>query len=60
MVKATDCPRIGKDFLEEERRYLGDAWFRQEYLCEFVNSEEHLFPPELVDGAMGDIEPLKI
>jgi hypothetical protein len=26
-VPATDCPRIGKDFLEEERRVMGTASF---------------------------------
>src|SRR5262249_37272584 len=30
-VKATECPRIPKGFLEEERQSLGERWFRQEY-----------------------------
>jgi hypothetical protein len=29
-VKATECPRIGAAFLEEERREMGTAWFQQE------------------------------
>lgn len=58
MVRAADCPRITSEFLEEERREMGEAWFRQEYMCEFVDSGEHLFDAELVERAMGDVEPL--
>lgn len=35
-IRASDCPRISKEFLEEERRALGDA-FDQEYGARFVN-----------------------
>lgn len=56
---ATECPRISSEFLEEERRSLGAEWFRQEYLCEFVNDGTMLFSPELVDAAMDDdLEPI--
>src|SRR5437899_1120512 len=34
-VLATECPRIAPEFLAEERRALGERWFRQEYLCGF-------------------------
>jgi hypothetical protein len=34
-VPATQCPRIGAEFLEEERVALGDFWFEQEYMCVF-------------------------
>src|SRR2546430_2423695 len=27
-VKATDCPRIRSDFLEEEKAAMGEKWFR--------------------------------
>ena len=42
-VPATECDRIGKEFLEEERRELGALWFRQEYLCEFVDNGTGIF-----------------
>jgi len=42
-VPATQCPRIDKRFLDEERKTLGDSWFRQEYLCEFVSEGSSLF-----------------
>src|SRR5579872_4257201 len=41
-VAAPDCPRISKRFLEEERA-KGDATYRQEYLCEFVDQEGAIF-----------------
>jgi terminase large subunit-like protein len=58
MAPATECVRIGKKFLEEERGQLGEAWFRQEYLCEFVESGHHVFDRDAVMGAMADVEPL--
>ncbi|HYK61582.1 MAG TPA: terminase family protein [Bryobacteraceae bacterium] len=58
MVRATDCARIASEFLEEERRELGEAWFLQEYMCEFVDSGVHMFDAELVERAMGDVESL--
>jgi hypothetical protein len=35
-ITAHDCPRISDEFLDEERHALGDYWYRQEYLCEFL------------------------
>src|ERR1035437_4421723 len=32
---ATECGRIRKEILEEERATMGERWFRQEYMCEF-------------------------
>ena len=46
-------------FLEEERRSLGDRWFRQEYLCEFLEADDVLFRREMVERAFStDIKPL--
>lgn len=58
-ITAYDCLRITDEFLEEERRALGDWWFRQEYLCEFVEGNEQVFTHDLVLAAVsGDVEPL--
>ena len=58
-VPATQCARIPKAFLEEERAVMGDWWFRQEYLCEFVDTDEGLFSRELVESALSDeVAPL--
>ena len=45
-VRATECPRITAEFLEEERRALGDWRFRQEYLCEFTDLAGRMFSSE--------------
>ena len=58
-VPATECPRISKEFLEEEKRQMPEAWFRQEYLCEFVEDGQQMFERDLVMGALDDGEPLK-
>lgn len=47
-VPATACSHFPPGFLERERRALGDYWFRQEYLCEFTQSDEHFFPRRLL------------
>jgi len=60
-VPATDCARIPAGFLEEERAAMGDQWFRQEYLCEFVDTVSGVFDRDLVDGAISaEFEPLSI
>jgi len=58
-VKATDCLRIPQSFLEEERASLGEWWFRQEYLCEFVETLDQVFSYDLVMSAISaDVKPL--
>jgi Terminase large subunit, T4likevirus-type, N-terminal len=58
-VAAPECPRISARFLEEERA-KGDSWFRQEYLCEFVEMEGAVFPRALIDGAFDDFAGLPL
>ena len=55
-VAAPDCPRIAARFLEEERA-RGDQWYRQEYLCEFLDREGAVFPRELIEAAFGEEFP---
>jgi hypothetical protein len=43
-VPAERIPRISQTFLEEERRALGDSWFRQEYGCSFEALEGLVYP----------------
>ena len=45
-IKADDFPRISKEFLESERRSLGEWWFKQEYMCEFMDSVDSAFRTE--------------
>ncbi len=58
-VTAPECPRIPKEFLEEERRTQGRLWFEQEYLCKFTQVRESLFDMERVRLLLReDIKPL--
>ena len=58
-VKATECPRISPEFLQEERASLGDWWYKQEYLCEFVETIDQVFSYESVMGAVtAEVKPL--
>lgn len=43
-VPAARVPRISAEFLEEERRALGESWFRQEYCCSFESVEGLVYP----------------
>lgn len=51
-ITARDCPRIAPEWLADEQKLVGDFIFRQEYLCEFVDTEEQLFPTELIERAV--------
>lgn len=58
-VTAAACPRIPAAFLDEERRSLGEWWYRQEYECAFVETADHVFSYDLVMAAIsGDVKPL--
>jgi len=51
-VTALECPRISPDFLEEEKETLGEWWYRQEYFCEFMDSETQVFTSEDIEGVL--------
>jgi hypothetical protein len=56
-VPATDCPRISPEFLEEEKEEMGEWWFQQEYMCQFMSSAMDAFRPEDIDSIVKkDIE----
>jgi hypothetical protein len=58
-VPASRVPRISKEFLEEERRAMGDWWYSQEYLCEFRESTDSVFSHEsIVRAVRSDVLPL--
>ncbi len=43
-VTAEQCPRITPEFLAEERRTLGESWYRQEYEASFQALEGLVYP----------------
>ena len=58
-VTANDCSRISAEFLTQERASLGDWAYRQEYDCEFVETEDAAFGHDLVRSALThDVPPL--
>jgi|SRR5215217_4797670 len=58
-VTAYECPRIPHEFLEEERRSLGERAFRREYLCSFEDNEARVFSSEDIERAKDKtIEPM--
>lgn len=60
-ITALQCPRISREFLEEERRSMPDAWFRAEYMCEFTETSDSVFTFDQVAGAISnDVEPLDL
>jgi hypothetical protein len=58
-ITAHDMPRIDRAWLEAERNRIGDWWFRQEYLCEFVETEDQVFHyDDIMRAGRKDIAPL--
>jgi len=58
-ITAEECPRISKEFLEEERRSIGDWWFRQEYMCEFVETLDQVFGYDVIMSSISNkVKPL--
>ena len=58
-VPADRCPRITKEFLDQERRALGEWWFKQEYFCEFTQTIDSVFRAADIERAFTDkVEPL--
>jgi hypothetical protein len=58
-IPASRCSRISPVFLQEERRALGDWWYRQEYECQFVETLDQVFSYDQVMSAISsDVKPL--
>jgi hypothetical protein len=58
-VPARECPRISREFLEEERAALPGWVYRQEYECSFEETEDAVFTTEMIDGAISpQVTPL--
>lgn len=51
-VPAEECPRISPEFLEEERRTLGEYWFEQEYHCKFLDAQSASFRSEDIEAVV--------
>jgi Terminase large subunit, T4likevirus-type, N-terminal len=51
-VPATECGRIGAEFLARERVSKGEDLFRREYLCEFLAGPGQMFTAEMFDACI--------
>jgi hypothetical protein len=57
-VTAYDCPRISREWLEEERKQIGEWWFAQEYEVVFQDDVSAVFRYEDIIASMNNsIEP---
>jgi hypothetical protein len=50
MVTPDMCPRLTPEFLESERRALGETAFRTEYGLEFLDDSEMAFSTDVING----------
>jgi terminase large subunit-like protein len=58
-VTAPECQRISAEFLEEERRALGERWYRQEYLVSFEDVVDAVFAYADIQAALSaEVKPL--
>lgn len=51
-VTAEACPRIPREFLLQERRTIGERWYRQEYGCEFMDLVGAVFSGDDIDATL--------
>ena len=53
-VPVTEFSRINAERLEMDRTQMGEAWFRQEYMCEFQATDAQMFDSDLVNAAVDE------
>ena len=53
-VTADECPRISREFLEEEKLELGERWFRQEWYCSFEDAVDAVFSKSVIERCFVD------
>ena len=59
-TKGQDCPRISAEFLEAQKRRMGERRFAQEFECVFIDIAHGVFHPDAVRSAFTDkIKPLE-
>ncbi len=58
-ITAEQCPRIPAEFLAEERRALGERYWRQEYMTDFTECVDAVFSYADIQAALDDhVQPL--
>jgi len=51
-LSSEDCPRIPKEFLQQEKKRMTAAQYAQEYLGQFIENLTQLFPDSLIQSCM--------
>ena len=51
-ITAQQCPRISPEWLAQERGSIGEWWYRQEYECQFLETEDQLYRYEDIQAAL--------
>jgi hypothetical protein len=49
-ITAWQCPRISREFLDEERRTKGDRYFKENYECSFEDAVGAAFSEEAINA----------
>ncbi len=58
-ITAHDVPRISEAWLAAEKAKIGDWWFKQEYECQFTETDDAVFGYDVVTAALStDVKPL--
>jgi hypothetical protein len=61
MVTAEQCPRISAEFLESEKKALGQRWLDQEFFGRFLADRTQIFDAADIARALcSDLEPLDL
>jgi len=53
-IMSKDCPRITKDFLDQEQKRMTKLEFCQEYEAEFLDSLQQFFSRELIESCFSE------
>lgn len=53
-ITASRCPRITAEFLESEKRTIGEWWYSQEYECQFLDARTSAFQRQYIDAAFSE------
>ncbi len=51
-ITAEQCPRISSEWLAREKATIPDFWFKQEFLCQFVETDDQLFSYDDIESSL--------
>jgi hypothetical protein len=58
-VPVTECARISREFLDGQKEDMGEAWYQQEYMCQFSGVNDSVFDRDLLLASVSEsVAPL--